>query len=746
LPSEADCRAAAVDAVSGLQAFIDEYEDLTAEEWNALDPPPDIDSTQDAVVEAAQAAVVRGCEPVRLEELLGEAIDDLEGQSEVGRAIAAALRGDGPILGPPPPVPVTTIPRDTDPSTVVLEPGDDLDEVLARIAPGSTIEFAAGTHEFGEPIIVGMDVRFEGAGRDETIISSSAEGVAIAFVGPGGFELRDMTVEHTGDLEASVLLAIQGPVLVDGATITGGKSGESEVGGGHGIVFAFEPLPGFPERTDEERRGALAVTDTIVADNAAAGILMTGGAEPRLADVTVTDNGGCGLCYTGTSAGTAARATIDGNEIGVQASDSSAPSLFDSTIVGNAAVGVSIDGSSELRVVTTLIEGNGEIGVQIIGDASPTIRRNTINEHGVGVIAAGSATPTLSINGIANQEIGIQAGGDAVVEASENTIWVSSVAAASYGENSSGVFEANAIANAPDVGVQVVGQASVDILANIVETEGTVGISFADESTGAAIGNTVLGREIGIQIGGSADPDITENTVTDSIAVGILFGDQAKGRATANEVSGAETVGILAGGTSDPQIVDNLIAKNAVGLVFRENAVGLATGNTIEQHAVGVQVVDAATPTLESNDIVDSLEAGAVFGGSSAATFEGNTMARNGNISIQVGETAQPRIANNEMQGEGVYGLLYRDSGGGVASGNRIINHVFGIQLNDSVAPDLIGNSLEEIALTSIVYADNAGGSASGNACTESFSAGISVTAPANPTLTDNDCSLSRSA
>ena len=52
-----------------------------------------------------------------------------------------------------------------------------------------------------------------------------------------------------------------------------------------------------------------------------------------------------------------------------------------------------------------------------------------------------------------------------------------------------------------------------------------------------------------------------------------------------------------------------------------------------------------------------------------------------------------------------------------------------------------------DIALTSIVYTDSASGEALRNTCQESgLSAGISVSAPADPTLTGNECSITRSS
>ena len=71
----------------------------------------------------------------------------------------------------------------------------------------------------------------------------------------------------------------------------------------------------------------------------------------------------------------------------------------------------------------------------------------------------------------------------------------------------------------------------------------------------------------------------------------------------------------------------------------------------------------------------------------------------------------------------------------------------FIVQIVDRAAPSIIENDFRDIALTSIVYTDSASGEALRNTCQESgLSAGISVSAPADPTLTGNECSITRSS
>ena len=61
--------------VQPLQDFIDEHQDLTVEEWNAIDPPPDVEGLQDGIVEELQAAANEGCEPAVLEKTLQIALE-----------------------------------------------------------------------------------------------------------------------------------------------------------------------------------------------------------------------------------------------------------------------------------------------------------------------------------------------------------------------------------------------------------------------------------------------------------------------------------------------------------------------------------------------------------------------------------------------------------------------------------------------------------------------------------------------
>ena len=322
------------------------------------------------------------------------------------------------------------------------------------------------------------------------------------------------------------------------------------------------------------------------------------------------------------------------------------------------------------------------------------------------------------------------------------------VAAISYGGESTGSVSANSIESTVGIGIQAVDDAEITVDANRIDGTGEAGISFVDQSGGIASGNEVTGREVGIQIAGEAAPTIEDNTVRNSVAIGILYGGDAAGRATSNTITGSESVGIILSGTSSPTVQSNTITDNGVGVVARENAAGSVTENSVLRHLIGMQIVDNASTSITDNTVSDSLEAGVAYGGTAKGGFASNTLSRNGNIAVQIGEQAAPSIVNNEIRGQGVYGLLYRDGAAGEARDNFIVDHVFGVQLGDRAAPRLVNNLFREIALTSIVYGDTTGGLAQGNDCpTAGVTAGITISPDADPTIRDNpNCTVSRSS
>lgn len=743
-PGEDVCRGAGEEAAGVLQDFVDRYDDLTVAEWNALDPAPDVEGARTEAIAVAQRAIDDGCDAADVEAALLEGTDQLRGASEVGQSIIAIFRGEGPPTGPFAPNPVTTAPRDNEISTVQVSPGDDLGSIVARIAPGSTLEFSPGVFEFDETIVLDVDVRLDGAGTDKTTIRSTAAGAAIAFFGPGGLDIGNMAIEHTGAEPASVLVVVEGPVSVRSVKLSGGIAGDAVVGGGHGMVYAFADVDGLPDRTSSERSGALTIERSVISGNAAAGVLATGDAAPIITDTTISDNGTCGVCVADTARSEVISSALTGNDIGVQLDGGASVELRNSDISASTRVGVLAGATSQVTMLDSRLDGNGEIGIQVGGTATADLTGNAITRHEVGVLVVESADVSLTTNLVNDHRIGVQAGATSVLSALDNTIWVSELAGVSISDETTATISGNSVAGAGTAAVQVLGAAEVEVSDNSVDGTGEVGISFAETASGAITENEIAGVNVGIQIGDAAAPDISGNTIREPREIGVLLSGATTAFVAENRISRAPTAGVVAAGSSAAVVRDNTIIDSEVGIIFRDDASGTTSENSIERQAVGIQIADQAAPVIADNAIRTSRDVGVVFGGSTGAIFRGNVVSGSSNLSLQVGGSATPEIVDNDVRGPGAVGILYFETAAGTASGNRLVALDVGAQIGGRSKPALLNNTIEGIVLAGVVYVESGSGSATGNRCTPASAAGISVAAPANPTLTDNSCAVTR--
>jgi hypothetical protein len=592
MPSEQDCRAAAQAAVAPAQTFIDEHEALTVEQWNALQPPPDLAAVQQEVQQRAQEVVRRGCVPAVVEDAVVGAIAALRGDGAVGASIAAALRGEQS----------ETTQRESTASNVTVRPGDDVAAILARVGDRSTVTFAAGNYELTTTVVVDVSLEIVGAGQAETTISSSAPSVALAFVGPGDLLVRDVALRHTGDQPGSVLLAIEGGLTLRDVEI-GGGSGAEEGGAGHGVVFAFEDLPGFPARTPEQRAGPLVVERATITGNEAAGILVSGDAAPTISGSTISGNGTCGVCYTDVAAGS---------------------------------------------LTTSTIEDNGRIGVQVTGASHPGVAGSTVRRNPVGMLLTDTVNADVSTTVFDGNAVAVQVGGDAQLTATANEVPSADQVAVSLGETSTATIRENRIAGGGSVGIEVGASAAATIVGNTIEGGGDVGVSFAASSSGTVDRNTITGRRVGIQVAGAAAPELTGNHVADSQLIGLLFAEQAAGAVHDNLVSGAGGSAVQVAGTAHPDLTTNELRGGEVGIAYFDAAAGSASDNRILEHDVGIQLTGTAAPQLATNEL-DGIERAAIlYGETSAGEATGNLCRGPRGVGIALAPTATPSLGANE--------------------------------------------------------------------------------------------------
>jgi nitrous oxidase accessory protein NosD len=182
---------------------------------------------------------------------------------------------------------------------------------------------------------------------------------------------------------------------------------------------------------------------------------------------------------------------------------------------------------------------------------------------------------------------------------------------------------------------------------NLVDGAGEVGVSFLETASGHITFNDINRRDIGVQIGGSAAPSIVGNRVHGSRLVGLLFAEDASGSATLNRVDQLVGSSIEVGGTSHPDLVDNEVGGSQFGIVYVDDATGSARNNRFHGHDVGVQVQDAAGPSLTANRFDGIAMAAIVFSGTFVGAATGNDCGTGEGGIIAVVDTAEPTLADN---------------------------------------------------------------------------------------------------
>lgn len=268
-------------------------------------------------------------------------------------------------------------------------PTDDLVQSLAEIGPGSTIELEAGTYALTSPLVLLDGITIKGAGRDRTVLSSSASGAAVLIVTSGRVELRDLALRLDAGTPASGILG--GPttsLLLSGVRVSGARATPESVGGA-GIQLSGS------------RSGSagttLEVTDSAFDDNGWAGIAVAGDHKVSVLRAAFSRNGQCGLCFLDASTGSVEDSTFDGNMVGLGATGTSSPTWLRNTVTGGT-VGVQVDGTAAPTIDTITITGSSRAAAIFSARSAGVITHATCKGVHYGIVVADTAAPTLGDN------------------------------------------------------------------------------------------------------------------------------------------------------------------------------------------------------------------------------------------------------------------------------------------------------------------------------------------------------------
>lgn len=294
--------------------------------------PLDEGAYQEALETAQQELAEGRCDPRRTQIELLRVLDAVDAESPVADAVLRQITAG------------MTDPVAAEPSEITAAPGDDLRDVVARAADGSTVVLEAGEYRMDVPLVLLSGVRLVGAGRDATTIISSAGDAAVVALTDQTVRLEGLSVRHGGDRPASVVLG--GPaasIAVTDSRLAGARADDDGQGGAGVLMFATD-------REGEGRGTTLEMTDVELLENEAAGVVLSGGHRTSVVRARIVGSGQCGMCFFDTTGGSVEESTFENNAVGLAVAGASAPSLFDLDVRG------------------------GEVGAQVGGQSAPAFR------------------------------------------------------------------------------------------------------------------------------------------------------------------------------------------------------------------------------------------------------------------------------------------------------------------------------------------------------------------------------------
>lgn len=746
----ATCAASASRVIDRFDQFLEPFADLSPDEFFAAPELEGLDTFQNDVatiiVESTTDPNVN-CSASDFEGHVDAALEGYAGDGLLNQYLVGTIRSGIEIER-----------RD-----IVVDPEDDLVQILPLLGPGSSVTFTEGEFELAATLLVQSELTLVGAGDGMTTIVSTADAAAVAVLGAGELVVRDLAIRHSGTLPASVMIGFDAPLSLTNVTLSGGVT-NAEGGGGTGLVLSGEN--GVDGAAPPSAEIDVVIVNSGFVDNEAAGLAVTAAFAPTIVDSRVERNAQCGACFFDTSAGAVQRTIFTGNGIGLQAGGTSSPELVENSFVDNEVVGVLIEDSATAKVLDSSFAGEAVVGVDVQGASAPIILRNTFGPHAVAMSLRGETLAVVGDNAVEGGEVGLLVGGTAAPTVTGNSFVGTAVAGILSSEQSLGMFQNNTIESADGAGAVSEGSAEPSFLANTF-TGGLVGLVFREDSAGSARENTFTMHQVGIEAADRAAPVLERNTFDAISSAGVILGGDGSATLNNNRFTNSGDIAIQLGGTGEHLVGENQLTGGETGILITEASQAKVEGNTLTDQAFGIGVSGQAAPVITDNEIRNSASGALSFEGESEGSVLTNTIVDAGVVGIRVAGNAAPTIeantifaripGNQESSGQDPdepdsqdpdsgdsaaasgAGLLYAESSGGIARLNQLFGFVISVQVSDQASPELLTNRADGAGVggVGILYSGSSSGRAEGNVAANQ-ELGFQLSGTASPELVDN--------
>ena len=463
-------------------------------------------------------------------------------------------------------------------------------------------------------------------------------------VRPGDDVVQNLAIEHVGDSAASVVLAVGAAVHLDAVVLSGAVADE-ENGGGNGLLLSAGRDDEIGPATVDSR-----IVNSRIVDNMVAGIAVTDDLAPLIENNLVARNALCGICFLERSAGTATANLVEGNEFGIQVGDQAAPMIMGNDISGNTLVGIVLLGTNTAVIADNTLAENGEVAIAVQEQGRSEIRSNTIGAHLFGITLVNESAASVTGNLISDADVGIQVAEQANPTVVDNRLVDIVTVGLLHRDQSTGRFSANTIVRAGRVAVLVEGDAEPEIVGLRVEGA-EVGVSYREQAGGTLSTSYFDMIDIGVQIEDAAGPVIVDSQIEAPEAAGIVVRSTGSAQVKNNLITNPTTLGLGVAGDANPVFEGNTVTGGETAASLIEESVATLTGNRFVGQAIAIQVGDTAAPLIDRNDILDATGAAIVYRDSSGGTATNNNILNPLTVGFQVIDDAAPDLSSNRVAG-----------------------------------------------------------------------------------------------
>ena len=355
----------------------------------------DMAGVQEALANTQEAIRVHGCDDRLMEKATEEGLAELSPTDPV--AVAVLARITHTLLGRVPPAP----------EEVDVGPDDDLHDVVARVAAGSTIVLPAGDVELSEPLVFLEGVTVRGAGMEATTLASTAPGASLIDVSGARLVLENLAVEVRG-AASGIVAGPNAQLVLTAVRVSGARLDDARTGGaGLHLVGAApasedEANGDDPSQsgetssgsTTESERTSVEVTDSVFTGNAWAGIVISGEHRVSIERATVGESGEVGILFLDSADGSVADSVVSASRLGIGVAGQARPVILDLTVSGGL-VGVQLEGSSAATIQGLVLSDLEQAGIIVTGEATGSLTAVTCEALEFGLVIADTAAPTV---------------------------------------------------------------------------------------------------------------------------------------------------------------------------------------------------------------------------------------------------------------------------------------------------------------------------------------------------------------